>query len=533
MSSPPPAESQAPANNNRITALSFWLLIGMIATIGAGKAVLSDSLDPDLFWHLRVAEQLRADGIGPIVDHLSFSSIKDPWTPYSWLAELGMKWQWDHWGWRSAVAIKAIVVAGIIVMIALCALTLAGPERRLNAVVGTAFGAFLTIPFLSFRPVTFAILLLGICAYLLLRDRQKQQSIVRELLAPRGSVGSSADAARAEIETNPTLPRGARSFARDETHWSVWSLVPLTVLITNIHLSSIVVPIWVGCLFIGALIERRHVQHYAILLIATSLACLATPMLAGAIRTAWYYQSSDVMVNSPIIAEMRPVYYGMIGKVTVALLLVLLVLSIARRRELRWGEGFWLIAAILMTFRLSRFGPMLAFIAAPILAAVLPTMRDRVLRKAAIAVALGAVLLLGVGRIIAGFPSRETSMDKWVNRHLPAYPTEAASYVDATLTPRSHRLINEFNWGGYLEWRLGDRYQVFLDGRTQLFTPEFWRKTYLGSDEDAAAILRTADADAAIIPKARSQFRKPLEMLGWQSVYHDDVAEVLLPPRHE
>src|SRR5205814_1338906 len=76
--------------------ISFWLLIGMIALVGVGKAVVSDTLDPDLFWHLRVADQLHRDGVGPLVDELSFQSIRTPWTPYSWLAELGMKWAWDH-----------------------------------------------------------------------------------------------------------------------------------------------------------------------------------------------------------------------------------------------------------------------------------------------------------------------------------------------------------------------------------------------------------------------------------------------------
>jgi hypothetical protein len=55
----------------------------------ASKSILYDTLDPDCFWHLRVAEQLQRDGIRPLVDPMSFMSIKDPWTPYSWLAELG------------------------------------------------------------------------------------------------------------------------------------------------------------------------------------------------------------------------------------------------------------------------------------------------------------------------------------------------------------------------------------------------------------------------------------------------------------
>src|SRR5262245_3087879 len=133
--------SPAQPANNRMTAVAFWLLVGLIASVGAGKAVMSDTLDPDLFWHLRVVDQLRSDGIGPIVDRISFSSIREPWTPYSWLAELGMKSLWDQFGWRSAVAAKAIVVAGIIAMIALCAVALAGKDRRLNCVLATALGA--------------------------------------------------------------------------------------------------------------------------------------------------------------------------------------------------------------------------------------------------------------------------------------------------------------------------------------------------------------------------------------------------------
>ena len=65
----------------------FWLLIAMLALVAGGKAILYDTLDPDCFWHLRVAAQLEHDGIGPIVDHLSFASSPQPWTPYSWLGE--------------------------------------------------------------------------------------------------------------------------------------------------------------------------------------------------------------------------------------------------------------------------------------------------------------------------------------------------------------------------------------------------------------------------------------------------------------
>jgi len=54
----------------RSAAVGFWLLIACIAAIGVSKTVLSDTLDPDLFWHLRVAEQMRAQGVHPLVDQM-------------------------------------------------------------------------------------------------------------------------------------------------------------------------------------------------------------------------------------------------------------------------------------------------------------------------------------------------------------------------------------------------------------------------------------------------------------------------------
>jgi len=487
-----PIMTDSARENDKRAALAFWLLVGIIAAIGAGKSVQSDTFDPDLFWHLKVADQLRAEGIHPIVDHLSFSSIREPWTPYSWLAELAMKWSWDHLGWRIAVLAEAVMTTLIVAVIALSCLALAGPGRRFACVIATALGAGLTIPFISFRPITIAMVLLACCAWLLLRERRRQST------------------------------RAA------------WLIVPITALLTNIHLAAVMAPIWVGCLLIGAFIERKDVKHYAILLALSSLACLATPMLAGAVRTAWYYQSTDVMVASDIIAEMRPVYRGVGGIATLVGVAVLVAIAIQHRKRIRAGEWIWLAVGAFLMFRLAKFTPMFAMILAPVVAATLPGLRDIVLGKPAIVAALACSLAVALVRISLSFPGRGASMDQWINRRgneVLAFPTAAANYIEQSVQPRTGRLINEFNWGGYLAWRLGDRYQVFLDGRTQLFTPQFWRQTYLSTDQDAADAIARADADAAVIPVAKNRFRKALSMLGWTSIYRDEFAEVLIPPK--
>ncbi len=76
----------------------FILLLAMIVLVPVAKVVLWDTLDPDFFIHLQAANQMLRDGIGPIVDSQSFMSIREAWTPYSWLAELLMKVIWDAGG---------------------------------------------------------------------------------------------------------------------------------------------------------------------------------------------------------------------------------------------------------------------------------------------------------------------------------------------------------------------------------------------------------------------------------------------------
>jgi len=147
--------------------------------------------------------------------------------------------------------------------------------------------------------------------------------------------------------------------------------------------------------------------------------------------------------------------------------------------------------------------------------------------------ALAAVLLLGGLRLVQAFPDAKQPLSVWVNRHgptTPGYPCEAADFVANNVKPSTGHLINEFTWGGYLSWRLGDHFQVLLDGRTQLYPTEFWRKTYLGESKETRGFLQQVQADAAIVPVGKSRFRDSLLSLGWRSAHKDDRAEVLLPP---
>lgn len=497
-------------NTDRCTIrMSFALMIALLALVAAGKAVLYDSLDPDAFLHLLAAKQLLRDGIGPIIDSQSFASIRTPWTPYSWLAELGMLWVWTSGGFRAAVATHALMSGLIVAMVALacresdCDMPDRSTRRSpLAVVVAVAFAAFWTLPYLSFRPVTLALFIMAVICWLLRRDRRL----------------------------------GERSAA-------VWVVIPLTVLLVNVHLYAIIVPLWQFALVAGAAWERwqrgaepdarRRLVRYAALCIATGLACLATPMLPGFVRSILFYQFADAMVAGPVVAEYQPIYRGGAGTIAAALVALVFILAWKHRDRLRAGEWCWLLGSAALLFRMGRFSPVFALAAAPILAGALPKWSGRAFAKPALAIGLALLVVMGAVRIALAFPRPGMPMSQWVNRHGPGtlgYPCAAADYVASNVPPATGRLLNEYTWGGYLSWRFADSRQVLLDGRTNLYTPDFWRTIYFSDVAGRNRYLSTLKADAAILPADAGLLSEPLSQLSWRVCYKDDRSQVLVPP---
>jgi hypothetical protein len=494
--------SETTAHSAR-TKLGAALLLSLLVLAAGGKSVLFDTLDPDCFWHLRVADQLAREGVHPLVDDLSFASIKEPWTPYSWLAELGMKWIWDHAGMRGVVASEAIIVAAFFTFIALAAFERS--KKYFTSCVLTFLAIVLCLPYLSFRPVTMCLTLLALCWWLLMKDQRRAGNGVRHYFHS-GDAGSR------------------RKWCL--TPFSVWLVVPITAININIHFFAAFVPLWIGCLLIS---NRRYLP----LFIATSLACLATPMLPGMIKTIVHYQFGDPMLHAGVIAEFEPIYVGALGLSLTAIVLCLLICAIRRRSELSRGEWIALLISTALLLKLGRFSPLFSIVAIPLLSAAAPTLRDHVLGKPLVRAVLSLCVVLALAKISLALPHRTTTADQWINRHgpdVPGYPVEATNFVAQHITPQSHHLINEFTWGGYVEWKLGERFQVLMDGRTQLYTPRFWHAMYVDPKERLTSTLSGIEADAAIVPADRSRLRESLVASGWRRAFKDDRAEVLVPP---
>jgi hypothetical protein len=478
----------------------FWLLISLLALLAAGKVILGDTLDPDAFWHMRVGAELQQQSWPrPLVDNLSFASKREPWTPYSWLAERGMKGLWDVGGYQAAVAVQAAMEAGFILLLGICALELSrtvhGTPRYFASAFGAAFGGVLSLAYLSFRPITAALVWLVVIAWLLLRDRR---------------MGQKSNA--------------------------IWLVPFIVAVLINIHFFALFVPIWIAALVLGDLIESpRMAIRGAMLLVASSLACLCTPMLGGTIRAVLDYSTSDVMVQSGTIAEFRPFYLGTMGNIAAAFVAVTAICAIWRLTKapkIRLGEFFWFVLSVILLFRMGRLAAIFAIIGVPMFAATIPGLSDTILTRRAVLATLAVVLAFTVYPIARAFPRSTEPLATWLNRNgpdAPHYPCAAADFVEQNIPAETHHLLCDFTWGGYLEWRLGNQYQTLMDGRTQLFSREFWQNAALGSPRQRKQFLSGTSADAAIVRAGKSPLRDDLAAMNWKTVYKDSFAEVMVP----
>ena len=104
------------------------------------------------------------------------------------------------------------------------------------------------------------------------------------------------------------------------------------------------------------------------------------------------------------------------------------------------------------------------------------------------------------------------------------FPVGAVYYLKEEKPPG--RLFNAYNWGGYLTWRLPE-YQVFVDGRTDLFGDEIileWLKI-VNADDMWQKSLEDWKINTILVEK-KQPITKVLEANGWREVYVDNLSTI-------
>lgn len=433
--------------------------------------------DPDVWWHLRTGELVLEEGFTR-TDPWSWTST-EPWLLHEWLSEVVMYLAYLAAGYHGVIVLRAVMLALISWLVLRSCRRQAGPA--VSAAVGV-LALTAIYPASGERPQLASFALLALM-----------------------------------------LPRLRRAIDRREPPWE---LVPVTYLWANLHLLWVSALVLYAAMAFGLLLdlglsEWRRAAPFGLVGAVSGLVTMLTPngptlllMPLKAVGSPGFLPTEFLppKVSDPFTA------------CALGLLFVVLVGWARRGRPAPMSEICFVLAATFVGLTYVRTVPILAIAVAPLAARTIrdwsrhpvqrPTVRrvDRAIAGCLICLTLvlAAMWLPQVPGVKAGAPYSAT-------RFLNDLPGRA-------------RVINEYEFGGWLLWR-GRDVSPGIDGRAETKTVEYLNAyvATLNMQGDWRTFVEEANADAAWL-RREAPLVEGLRTLGWRTVHRDDFSLVLVPP---
>jgi hypothetical protein len=465
-------------------AMLGTMLVGAVFIAGRYFAV-----DPDLWWHTKVGQNLLATHHWPTTDPYSFTVAGTPWMAYEWLGDVLFGAVARFAGLQGLDAL--LIVLGSAVLIALYAYATLRSGKSKAGFVTAATLYVLATPSFSLRPQ-----MLGYLFVIL-------TLIVLEL------------------------------FRQGKLH-AMWFLPPLFLVWINTHGSFIVglgviVVYWASGLKafrLGGIEARGWNPAERLRLEFVFLLCLAVlPLTPYGTRLAVYpfNMAFGQPVNVASVLEWQPMPFNMLGgKIFLAFLLGYFGLQVVfafvwRLEELILFVGGAALACLHVRFLLL-FVPFFAPILATILARWLPRYergKDKYF--------VNAILMAGViGAMVHYFPSMDDLQEKVAKQ----FPVRAVEYL------RHHRvpgpMFNTYGYGGYLVW---SGQKVFIDGRGDLYEQggvfsDYMHITLL--KPGALAVLQGYHVGSCLLEWSEPMSTALSASPDWKKIYSDNVSALFV-----
>ena len=257
--------------------------------------------------------------------------------------------------------------------------------------------------------------------------------------------------------------------------------------------------------------------------------------------SGWGNWQAVLSNNSPYIlnrtVETMPADFSSAGTWPFALLIGMgIIIILATRRTQSASHIFLLGGFALLGLLMARNIPLFAIASAPILSEGLGTLLGRVPRWKQIEANIAALesplrgavwpIIVSVG--IAVFLGSRYQVQKEALTRFDArvFPVAAADWL--VQNPQSGNMFNDFNWGGYLLYRLWPDEKVFLDSQTDFYGEALVQEyeTAWTAAEGWDAVLDAYAVDWAILPVA-APLTTRLQETGWTVLYEDKTAIIL------
>lgn len=469
--------------------LAAWVIIGLGFVVPASQRIQ----DPDIWWHIKTGELISASRAVPASDSYSFTSLGQPWTAHEWLSEVIFFGVFAHFGFIGIIFLRAVLICAMFA--AIYVLVRKKLEHGLAALGVTTLCGLAGWQLWSPRPQLFTYLLL---AGLLL-----------------------------------ILGRSARTRA-------LWLAVPTFWLWSNLHgawlFGFAIMVIILADAATTSLREGKpaHARRMALVCLCSLLVVLVGPSPLERLVYPLHYFTGRVA--TAYISDFRsPDFWDPMSIPYEILLMGLGALLYLGRKPMRPSE--W--ALLILTFHLSLFSvrhvPLFSIIAAPILAAQFQSALERYgaagqpvpagLRESRF---VNLLILLMLPVLVWARLPKANDEAHCINGEL--FPVHAARFLSEQATIDGGKLLNTYNWGGYLIFHLYPKYLVSIDGRADVHH-EHMTKSIRALEKlspNWEKELRALNPDVILWPRA-----EPLAVLlrrdsNWRVLYDDDIAVIFV-----
>lgn len=457
--------------------------------------------DLDIWLHLKAGEYIAQNTTVPSTDIFSFTLQGKPWIDHSWLFQLLSYLIYDKWQAEGLIFLQGAVITLSFLVLFLIGYKTAG--SYIEPAILTLWVAYASTSRFNIRPDIFSVFFFVLYLYLL----------------------------RFHIDKK-----------------AIWLLVPLQVLWVNIH----------GYFFLGPLLILVFLKKKnLVLLFSTIFASLLNPYgFKGLLYPFSVFKESLLGKNQiffKYIQELQPTFdsSGVLSNYFYSLVIVCFLLMAVNFKKLKPREIFLVIFFFLFSFT-RRHVIFFSFIAYIIIISYLgltiKKLSSNIQVKASFRQALyflfkyglavifiiwlGTRINTALGSTYYDFDSGElkSSLSGIDNKR---YPEKAADFILENKIDSN--MFNDFNSGAYLIGRLYPKRKVFIDGRTELYGQEFFKR-YMDSLNGNAAtfknIIEQYQISAILLnmtstpmPKIISYIYKNPE---WRLVFLDDSAVVFL-----
>ena len=461
------------------------LLVGLVFYNGR-----SFSVDPDLWWHIKIGQDIFRTHHWPTSDPYSFTVFGTPWISYEWLGDVAIGLV-GKFGLQALDALLIVLGSAIMLAVYYYA-SLRSGNSKAGFVAAVLLSTFAFANF-NLRPQMFGYLFLVITLIVLERFRQGHPRSLW-LLPPLFLVWINAHGS-----------------------WVIGLCVILLTLVCGLsefRMNNVEVVRWMPK-------QRRQLE----LAFLGSLLVIPITPYGTQIATYPFLTASSIPLGVQNVMEWKPMPFESTGgKLFLALLVGVFVLQTLYRFTFRLHEWILALGGIVMACLHMRFVllfvPFFVPLFATMLARWIPAY-DRTKDK----FALNAVLMAGVAFAVVWFFPTRPYLEEKVQR---MFPSRAVNYIHSH--PLEGPLFNNYIYGGYLIAYLPEQ-KVFIDGREDLYEFEGVMGDYLqATDLKPAAflVLKSYDIRACMLYRA-----EPLAVAldnhpDWKRVYSDDSSIILV-----